>query len=90
MSSFMKKGKRASQRKEGKARMEEVVSILADLDLVAHELINSGVDITEENLKSEAEKYTDRALGNLEEALLMSKLKDFQEKLEAKRVEAHD
>jgi len=87
MSNFSKKGKRVAQRAAGKERMKEVRSILADLDVVAHKLIASGDKITEDNLAEQAELYTGRELGDLEISILLSKLKNFQDELEAKRIQ---
>ena len=85
----MKAGKRASIRKENKERIKEVHKILEHLDIIAHRMIESGVTITEENAREEANSYTNRDLGDLEFSILMSKLKHFQNALEERRLEVH-
>jgi len=87
--SFMKKGKRADSRKNGKARYKEVINILEELDDVAVKIIKSQVPISKSNLQEEAEKYTDRPIGKLEESVLLSKLKNFEQALEEKRKKLH-
>ena len=89
MSSFSNKGKRVSVRKDNKKRLVEVMSILDTLDDVAVKMIESKVQISEDNLIAEAKKYTDIPLGNLEASLILSKLKHFEESLEEKRLEVH-
>lgn len=85
----MKKGLRESVRKLNKDRMEEVKSIIDDMDDIAVALIKSLVPISKDNLREEAEKHTHRKLGKLELALILSKLKNFEAALEEKRLTLH-
>lgn len=55
--------------------------IFDKLDVIATELIRSGIIITEDNVEFEASKYTDIRIGSLEKSMLLSKVHQVYEAL---------
>jgi phosphate-selective porin len=80
MSNYLKKGKRAAARKNRialKKRMKEVYKIMDEMEIVARELYKSEIDISEDNVKEEASKYTERTIGEFEKFMLLGKLQSY-------------
>lgn len=82
MSNFLKRGSRIKARadkKELKQRTKDFYKILAELDVVANKIRESGVDVNEENIVEEAGKYTDREIASTEKFMLLGKLGKYGE-----------
>jgi hypothetical protein len=84
MSNYLKKGHRTSEMKHrntAKKHFNKVHKILHQLDLVAQEMIKSGIAIKDKNVVSEAAKYTDAEIGSYEKMILLAKVNQVYEKL---------
>tara|TARA_R110000772_G_scaffold54130_2_gene123595 strand:+ start:2792 stop:3070 length:279 start_codon:yes stop_codon:yes gene_type:complete len=84
MSSFLNQKKRESgmrQRMIAKKSVKKMYKIFDKLDVIATELIRSGIIITEDNVEFEASKYTDIRIGSLEKSMLLSKVHQVYEAL---------
>jgi hypothetical protein len=87
----MKGGKRKSVNKVNKKRINIIMDILEELDLIAQKLIQWSLDnketITKEKIKELAETMTDLPIGDMEVSILWSKLNDFQNKVDGYKAE---
>jgi mevalonate kinase len=80
----MKGGKRKSVNKVNKKRINIIMDILEELDLIAQKYKET---ITKEKIKELAETMTDLPIGDMEVSILWSKLNDFQNKVDGYKAE---
>jgi hypothetical protein len=84
----MKGGKRKSVNKVNKKRINIIMDILEELDLIAQKWsLDNKETITKEKIKELAETMTDLPIGDMEVSILWSKLNDFQNKVDGYKAE---
>lgn len=77
MSNYLKRGRRQSTIAKAiktKKHIKNFYKKLHELDLVAQAMIQSGIPITEDNVETEAAKYTDSKIEKMEKNILLSKI----------------
>lgn len=80
MSSFLRTTKRKSEiskNKQIKIHTKEFYKILNRLDLIANELKELDIEITEDNVNEEASKILGRDLDSMEKFILLGKMSSY-------------
>ena len=81
MSSFLNQGNRVAkvlEKKKVKRHIKEFYKTLSKLDVVANELKELDIEVTEDNIEVEASKVLGRNIDSMEKFLLLGKLSIYE------------